>query len=59
MTCPNCGHTDLRPHRQKGVIRQYKCWRCEFNFETVEVIREVERRQVFQAAMFRAMNSKE
>jgi len=58
MTCPNCGYTDLRAVRQDGIIRSYHCYRCGFGFETVEVVREVERRQVFQAAMFRAMNGK-
>ena len=56
MTCTNCDYTDLRPIRQDGIIRTYHCYRCGFKFETIEVVREIERRQVFQAAMFRAMN---
>jgi len=53
MDCPNCGCSGLRPKGYNGQVRHYRCWKCGFEFETVELIREVAQRQTFQATLWK------
>lgn len=53
MNCPNCGYSGLRPMKQNDSVRRYHCWQCAYEFETVELIREVAQRQAFQATLWK------
>ena len=57
MRCPTCGreHTFVRRVLLEGegsVVRVCHCGKCGAGFETVEQVRSVVQKQVFQAALW-------
>lgn len=61
VDCPNCGQAwsvvRRSAHGGKEVVRRRHCTGCGLEFETVEQVRAVVERQVFQAVLFRVMAS--